>query len=321
MNELTLIINKPAESQWLKHIDWNKDQLEQGINSAIENYKDVAYGDDQIKEAKADRAALNKLKKAIEDRRKEVKRAVNAPYDTFEKEVKEVTAKLDEAIAQIDAQVKASEEKQKKEKKAKIEEYFQTAVGDLAEKVRFDQIFEQSWLNSTSSMSSIKQAVDAHLDTIRNGYSFFGAMNDDEKNVGLTTYEKNFDLGTALADVNAYRQKKEADERLKAQNDERLKRMIGETTIEEPQKVGEIESIGLAISEPESETPDSSEKVIKTISIQFNGKNIDYILGVLRGVTTPKKGTINVSFLGTDEQIYRVLSDIKSSGIRFKEED
>lgn len=323
MQELALVINNPVEGHWLQHIDWNKEEFEAKIEEATKDYADLAYTEDQIKQAKADRASLNKIKKAIEDRRKEVKRAVNAPYDTFEKEVKEVTAKLDSAIAQIDAQVKASEEKQKQEKKVQIESYFQSAIGDLIEKVCFDQIFEQSWLNSTTSMASIKQTIDAKLDTIRNGYSFFGSMEDDEKNVGLMTYEKNFDLGTALADVNAYRQKKEANERLKAQNDEKLKKMTGETRIEEPEpsEIEAVETIDpiMAVTEPEA-AENNEEKIIKTISVQFNGKNLDYILGALRGITMPKKGTISVSFLGTDAQVQDVLTKIKSIGIKYKDE-
>lgn len=321
MQELALVINNPVEGHWLQHIDWNKEEFEAKIEEATKDYADLAYTDDQIKQAKADRASLNKIKKAIEDRRKEVKRAVNAPYDTFEKEVKEVTAKLDSAIAQIDAQVKASEEKQKAEKKIQIESYFQSAVGDLIEKVRFDRIFEQSWLNSTASMASVKQTIDAKLETIRNGYRFFEAMGDDEKSVGLMAYEKNFDLGLALADVNAYRQKKEANDRLKAQNDERLKNMTGETRTEEPDAQG-LESVAPVMTIVEAEEEDNNEeKIVKTISVPFNGTNLDYILGVLRGITTPKRGSISISFLGTDTQIQGVLSKMKNNGIKFKEEE
>ena len=321
MQELALVINNPVEGHWLQHIAWNKEEFEAKIEEATKDYADLAYTDDQIKQAKADRASLNKIKKAIEDRRKEVKRAVNAPYDTFEKEVKEVTAKLDSAIAQIDAQVKASEEKQKAEKKIQIESYFQSAVGDLIEKVRFDRIFEQSWLNSTASMASVKQTIDAKLETIRNGYRFFEAMGDDEKSVGLMAYEKNFDLGLALADVNAYRQKKEANDRLKAQNDERLKNMTGETRTEEPDAQG-LESVAQVMTIVEAEEEDNNEeKIVKTISVPFNGTNLDYILGVLRGITTPKRGSISISFLGTDTQIQGVLSKMKNNGIKFKEEE
>lgn len=321
MQELALVINNPVEGHWLQHIDWNKEEFEAKIEEATKDYADLAYTEDQIKQAKADRASLNKIKKAIEDRRKEVKRAVNAPYDTFEKEVKEVTAKLDSAIAQIDAQVKASEEKQKAEKKIQIESYFQSAVGDLIEKVRFDRIFEQSWLNSTASMASVKQTIDAKLETIRNGYRFFEAMGDDEKSVGLMAYEKNFDLGLALADVNAYRQKKESNDRLKAQNDERLKNMTGETRTGEPDEHG-LESVAPVITIVEAEEEDNNkEKIVKTISVPFNGTNLDYILGVLRGITTPKRGSISISFLGTDTQIQGVLSKMESNGIKFKEEE
>lgn len=324
MQELALVINNPVDGHWLQHIDWNKTEFEKAIEEVVKDYQNVAYGEGQIKQAKADRASLNKLKKAIEDRRKEVKKVVNTPYDLFEKEVKEVSSKLDNAIAQIDMQVKSAEEKQKAEKRKQIESYFQSAVGELIEKVKFDRIFEQQWLNSTTSMSSIKQSIDAKVETIRNGYSFFESMKDDEKSVGLMTYEKNFDLGMALADVNVYRQKKEANDRLKAQNDERLKKMTGETRTEEPEpsKTGEVESIDPVMAVVEQNEEDSNDgKIVKTISVPFNGTNLDYILGVLRGITAPKRGSISISFLGTEKQIQGVLSKINENGIKFKDRE
>ena len=80
----------PNETGFLKHIEWNSEEIKGRVREMMESYKGVVYTEDTMKAAKDDRAALNKLKKAIEDRRKEVKRRCMEPYEQFEKEVKDM---------------------------------------------------------------------------------------------------------------------------------------------------------------------------------------------------------------------------------------
>lgn len=56
-----------------------------------------------------DRAELNNLVKAIDERRKKVKEVINQPYAEFEKELKEITDLIKKQSAEIDEQVKAFE--------------------------------------------------------------------------------------------------------------------------------------------------------------------------------------------------------------------
>lgn len=102
----------PTEEGFLKKIQWNKEELEEAIRAKIAAYQNVVYTEDSMKQAKADRAELNKLVKAIEDRRKKVKEIVNAPYATFEVEVKEVLKLIQEPAGMIDRQIKEMEKKQ-----------------------------------------------------------------------------------------------------------------------------------------------------------------------------------------------------------------
>ena len=50
-------------------IVWNFDELKTELAEKVREYEITIYSEDQIKEAKADRAALNKLKKALNDER------------------------------------------------------------------------------------------------------------------------------------------------------------------------------------------------------------------------------------------------------------
>lgn len=328
MQELSLVINNPGEGHWLQHIDWNKEEFEAAIEAAVKDYTDLAYTDDQIKEAKADRAELNKLKKAIDERRKAVKKAISAPYDEFEKEVKEVTQKLDAAVGQIDSQVKAYEEKQKAEKKAAIEECFRSKVGLLEGTVTIDHVFDPKWLNATVTMKTIDAEMTARLTNIQNGYDFCKNLPEGEKDIAVMAFEKNFDLGYAIGEVNLYKQRKAAEEAAKEEarrheeNRQRLEKIIGDTGVHDAlaDNVAAVEILEEPVEEERAEDPEG-EKIVKTLTIPFNGKNLDYILAAIRVAAMPKRGTIRVQFQGTAEEHNRVQEELTSKGIGFKVEE
>ena len=108
----------------LKHIDWNFEELKKEVTEKANMYKSLVYTDENIKEAKADRAALNKFSKALNDGKKDVKKMMLEPYSVFEGQVKELIAIVDEANANIDSQVKAYDQKKREEKLIKVEEIY-----------------------------------------------------------------------------------------------------------------------------------------------------------------------------------------------------
>lgn len=69
----------PTEDGFLRVIKWNKEELEAAVRQKIADYENVVYTEENMQQAKNDRAELNKLTKAIEDRRKEVKKKINEP--------------------------------------------------------------------------------------------------------------------------------------------------------------------------------------------------------------------------------------------------
>ena len=101
-------------------IEFNFEELKAEITAKSALYANMVYTDETIKEAKADKAALNKFIKALEDKRKEVKKECLQPYEAFEKQMKELVAIINEPVRLIDGQVKTYEEKVKAEKLEKI---------------------------------------------------------------------------------------------------------------------------------------------------------------------------------------------------------
>lgn len=165
--EFGLIINNEHSLDENVHIDWNKDELLKYVRSITEKYDGRIYTDDDITDARTDRAELNALKNTISDGRIRVKKAIMAPYDRFEAEVAEVTNIIIEAVKPIDEAIKTHDENQKADKKKQLVAYFDSIIGDLAESVTFERVFDPKMVNASTSMKKAKEGIADGVQQIR----------------------------------------------------------------------------------------------------------------------------------------------------------
>ena len=140
-----------------EQIFFNYEELKTELLQKVSVYETMVYGEDQIKEAKADRANLNRMKKALNDERIRREKEYMEPFNQFKAQIAEIISIIDKPVAVIDRQVKAAEEQQKQEKLEKIREFFERV--NLNEFVQFEQILDQKWLNASVSMKSIEDAI------------------------------------------------------------------------------------------------------------------------------------------------------------------
>lgn len=141
-----------------KSIAWNYEELKTELIERADDYSAVVYTDDQIKAAKADRAKLNRLKKALNDERIRQEREYMQPFTTFKAQVNEIIGIIDKPIEAIDRQVKAYEEKQKAEKQEAILAYWQGTGAP-----EWLRIIRTGWLNASYPMKTIVAEIDAAI--------------------------------------------------------------------------------------------------------------------------------------------------------------
>jgi len=148
-------------------IESNAEEVKAQLSQALEKYKTIAVTPETMKQAKSDKADLNKLRTAIEERRKEIKRQCLAPYEAFEVKCKEITALIDEPIAVIDAQVKAIVEAAVKEKCDVLQAYFNSIVSEKnAEWIDINRILNPKWKNSTMKLDVLKREISEAVDRL-----------------------------------------------------------------------------------------------------------------------------------------------------------
>lgn len=148
-------------------IDFNYEELKAELTSKVSFYETLVYTDDQIKDAKADKANLNKLKKALNDERIRKEKEYMQPFNVFKAQINEIIGIIDKPIAVIDEQVKAYDEKRKAEKQKAIEELFAT-IG-FQNFVTLEKIWDPKWLNASVSMKSIEDQMKSKMYEIGNG--------------------------------------------------------------------------------------------------------------------------------------------------------
>jgi hypothetical protein len=199
--ELNIInFTKPENPILIK----NFEELKADLQERAKYYNDLVFTDDKMKDAKSERANLNKFKDTIETRRKEIKKAWAEPYLALESQVKELNAIIDEPIGKIDAQIKDFEERKKTERKEELTAYFveNATAAKLNEIVNFEQIFNSKWLNASTTVKSAKEEISSILQQIDGDLKAIDMLDGKYKLNAKDHYLRNFNLSSAIAEHN-----------------------------------------------------------------------------------------------------------------------
>lgn len=151
---MELIINEVSIPE---QITFNYEELKAELTDKVKTYETLVYSDEQIKEAKADKAALNKLKKALNDERIRREKEYMQPFNSFKAQINEIIGIIDRPLAVIDAQVKSYEEKQKQEKMEQIRALWSEM--DVPDGLTFENVFVDRMLNVSYNMAHVKQKM------------------------------------------------------------------------------------------------------------------------------------------------------------------
>ena len=194
---------KMNDMQLPERISFNYEELKQELTEKVSMYETLVYTDDQIKQAKEDKANLNKLKKALNDERIRREKEYMQPFNEFKAQVNEIISIIDKPVAVIDRQVKEYEEKQKQDKQAKIEAYWHEVLqaNKVPEGVTFSNIFNPKWLNASVSMKSIQDEMNARLEQIAMDMKIIADLPEFSFEA-MEAYKSSLDVRTALNEAN-----------------------------------------------------------------------------------------------------------------------
>ena len=211
---------------------WNREEVEQTITRMLADYTGVVYTPDTVKSAKADRAELNRIAKALDDERKRVKAEYTAPFEKFEREVKAITEKIKACAGEIDAQVKAFEEAEKQRKLDSIRAEF--LMFDFRG-IEFEKVFDQKWLNATVSMSAVRQALTEKAEQVAKDFEVLETI-EEYQFEATESYKRALSLAEAMRTVQARKdeakRKAEHEARLRGEAEKQAEKPVEEKPVE-----------------------------------------------------------------------------------------
>ena len=267
---MELRITNPQENWLTEQILWNNEELKAAIAEKVKDYKTIAYTEDSLKDMKADRADLNKLKKAFEDERKRVKKICMEPYTKFEQQVKEITALIDEPIGLIDSQIREIDERRKTVKREEIEELF-TSIG-FQSFVKLDMIWDEKWLNATVTLPKIEEQMKSRMYQIGTDVVTISKL-PEFKFEAMEVYRKTLDMNQAIQEgqrLDDIQKRKLEAERMEAERkareaEEAAKQQTAAEQKEEPaaEKEAASGSVPEAPAEETASIPEEKEPVFQ----------------------------------------------------------
>lgn len=247
---MELVIYQPTEEQFFQSIEFNHDEIKKELAVRLEKYNGLVYSEDSIKEAKTDRAALNKFKEAIENKRKEIKKQCLKPYEDFETKIKDIVAMIDKPILAIDGQVKAYEKIKKDEKLDAIETFYLDKVMDLKDIVPFDRVFNQKWLNTTYKETDIHKEINDLFLKVESDLAVLGELESEYEAQLKDFYLKNYDLTATLQENKRLKEQAEKLAEYNRQQEEKKRQRAEAAKKEQPEPVKELRPRPQPTTEP-----------------------------------------------------------------------
>lgn len=289
-------------------IKTNFDEIEKQLAADMCQYDGIIFTEDTKTDAKKKVAELRKLKKSIEDSRKEVKAQWMEPYNQFEARVKQVAALVDKPINHINGQVEEFEAKRLKERQTEIEQIYTEEIGDMADFLPLYRLQEDKWSNASTSIKSIRKSMSEIIANTRAGKAAIEAMQSDAVPDALRKFQATLSLPDALAYINRYEAQKaeilrKEEERRHQEEERRHQEEMERVRKDERQRMAHEERI----------RKDAEEAVRAEI------KSVDEENAA--PLTAPNSHTAVYTVVGTDAELQEVEMAMTSLGLYFERKD
>lgn len=206
-------------------IDANFDSIKAALVAELDTYKKMVFTEDSKKDAKDTVAYLRKFNKALDDKRKEVKKAYMAPCDAFEAKVNELKKQVDEPINFINQQIEEFERKRVEEKRALIKDIYTGIAAEhveAAEYLPLQKIYDKRWENATTTKKAITETITERMTSVETDLATIRSMESEYEDKGIERYKATLELSVAIATMNQFQKQKEEIMRREKEREERI---------------------------------------------------------------------------------------------------
>lgn len=179
-------------------IESNMKEVKRYVEELNNYYKRVIFTEETLKQAKEEKAKINKFKAEVTNYRKNIVAEYNKPIKIFDDTAKDTEKLLLETYSIINQQVAGFEEEQKRQKEQEIKEYFKEYK--TANDIDFVN-YEQAQINVTltASVKSLKEQAKAFIDRIMDDLKLIETQECKEEI--LVEYKQNLNVSKSIQEV------------------------------------------------------------------------------------------------------------------------
>ena len=154
--------------------------MQKNLDELLASYTGRVYTPESIKDAKADRAAVNKWDKQLAAALTAAKRLYTDPLEDFQKSIREMQAQCKKISGAIDQQVKAVEQAQREEKASTL------------------RLLVPQWLNKTFDLAQAEKELRKAVETRREELRLIRETCGEDAEPCITEYLRALSVNDAL---------------------------------------------------------------------------------------------------------------------------
>lgn len=280
----------------------NFEELEKGLKEKLSEYEGAVFTEESKTTAKGELANLRKLRKEIEDSRKQVKAEWMKPYDAFKLRVDGLLEIVDKPVNLIDRQLKEMEAVRVAKRKADIQVLYDGVIGEMLEYLPLEKIYDPKWENASVKLPAVKKAMIEVIGKAYEDVTTIKNMDSEAVPKALEMYKRDLSLANAVKYINNYE-----SQRLEILRREEAKKRdleIERIRREERERVAQEQQIR------EAARRDTVEEL----------KTVDETLAGVWPVAPEAKRVI-YTVLGTESELEELETALNSLGLYFERKD
>ena len=284
----------------------NFEELEKGLKEKLSEYEGAVFTEESKTTAKGELANLRKLRKEIEDSRKQVKAEWMKPYDAFKLRVDGLLEIVDKPVNLIDSQLKEMEAVRVAKRKADIQALYDSVIGEMLEYLPLEKIYDPKWENASANLPAVKKAMIEVIGKAYEEVTTIKNMDSEAVPKALEMYKRDLSLANAVKYINNYESQRL--EILRREEEKKRDLEIERIRREERERVAQEQQIR---EEARRETVEEFKSV--------DAESAEIYTGYYAPADKPK--TVIYTIIGTEAELGELETALNSLGLYFERKD
>lgn len=194
--DLQLVVS----TKTLGSLTTNAEKIRDMVKAALPQYSIENYSSSDVAKAKEDKTKLNKAAKALNDERIKIEKEWMKPFGDFKEVVTETVSLIKNCVSSIDTIIKEDDERTKKAKREQVERLAETCGVEVVG-IKLENIWNDKWLNKTTSLKSIEKEITDKVNSIKNDLETLKTFSEDYDAL-VTYYKEHLNLSETVAYAN-----------------------------------------------------------------------------------------------------------------------